>query len=86
MQASKGSGRIINLGSMQKVMKESLAAAAQFIKTHAQDLGLRNDWQDNYDIAVLATMMGVPKAGKTRGSSRSSGAFNGEASVVPALR
>ena len=31
MQASKGSGRIISLGSMQKVMKESVAAAAQFI-------------------------------------------------------
>jgi ATP-dependent Lon protease len=67
MQASKGSGRIINLGSMQKVMKESVAAAAQFIKTHAQDLGLPNDWQDNYDIAVLATMMGVPKEGPSAG-------------------
>ena len=76
MQASKGSGRIISLGSMQKVMKESVAAAAQFIKTHAKDVGLPNDWQDNYDIAVLATMMGVPKEGRrpespsSRGSSR----------------
>jgi ATP-dependent Lon protease len=67
MQASKGSGRIINLGSMQKVMKESVAAAAQFIKTHAQDVGMPNDWQDNYDIAVLATMMGVPKEGPSAG-------------------
>src|SRR6476620_4540512 len=67
MQASKGSGRIISLGSMQKVMKESVAAAAQFIKTHAQDVGLPNDWQDNYDIAVLATMRGVPKEGPSAG-------------------
>jgi ATP-dependent Lon protease len=67
MQASKGSGRIINLGSMQKVMKESVAAAAQFIKTHTQEVGLPNDWQDNYDIAVLATMMGVPKEGPSAG-------------------
>ena len=67
MQASKGSGRIISLGSMQKVMKESVAAAAQFIKTHAKDVGLPNDWQDNYDIAVLATMMGVPKEGPSAG-------------------
>jgi ATP-dependent Lon protease len=37
------------------------AAVAQFIRTHAGDVGLPNDWQDNYDIAVLATMMGVPK-------------------------
>lgn len=67
MQASKGSGRIVSLGSMQKVMKESVAAAAQFIKTHAKEVGLPNDWQDNYDIAVLATMMGVPKEGPSAG-------------------
>ncbi|HQU44777.1 MAG TPA: BREX system Lon protease-like protein BrxL [Pirellulales bacterium] len=67
MQASKGSGRIVSLGSMQKVMKESVAAAAQFIKTHAKDVGLPNDWQENYDIAVLATMMGVPKEGPSAG-------------------
>src|SRR5689334_4246021 len=61
MQATRGAGRIVSLGSMQKVMKESVAAAAQFIKTHAKDIGLPGDWQDNFDIAVLATMMGVPK-------------------------
>lgn len=67
MQATKGSGRIVSLGSMQKVMKESVAAAAQYIKTHAKDVGLPNDWQDNYDIAVLATMMGIPKEGPSAG-------------------
>jgi ATP-dependent Lon protease len=73
MQASKGSGRIISLGSMQKVMKESVAAAAQFIKTHAKDVGLPNDWQNNYDIAVLATMMGIPKEGPSAGISITTG-------------
>ncbi len=67
MQATKGSGRVVSLGSMQKVMKESVAAAAQFIKTHAADVGLPNDWQDNFDIAVLATMMGIPKEGPSAG-------------------
>ncbi|MGP0065413.1 MAG: BREX system Lon protease-like protein BrxL [Isosphaeraceae bacterium] len=67
MQATKGSGRIVSLGSMQKVMKESVAAAAQFIKTHAKDVGLPNDWQTNFDIAVLATMMGIPKEGPSAG-------------------
>ena len=67
MQATKGSGRIISLGSMQRVMKESVAAAAQFIKTHAKDVGLPNDWQTNFDIAVLATMMGIPKEGPSAG-------------------
>jgi ATP-dependent Lon protease len=67
MQATKGSGRIVSLGSMQKVMKESVAAAAQFVKTHAKEVGLPNDWQDNFDIAVLATMMGIAKEGPSAG-------------------
>jgi len=32
MQATKGSGRIVPLGSIQKVMRESIEAAAQYIK------------------------------------------------------
>ncbi len=67
MQATRGAGRIVSLGSMQKVMKESVAAATQFIKTHAKDIGLPGDWQSNFDIAVLATMMGVPKEGPSAG-------------------
>jgi len=67
MQASKGSGRIVALGSMQRVMKESVTAARQFVRTHAKDLGLPPDWQENFDVAVLATMMGVPKEGPSAG-------------------
>lgn len=67
VQASKGTGRIVSLGSMQKVMKESVAAAAQFVKTHASVLSLPNDWQENQDVAVLATMMGIPKEGPSAG-------------------
>ncbi len=48
-------------------MKESVAAAALFIKTHAKEVGLPNDWQENFDIAVLATMMGIPKEGPSAG-------------------
>ena len=57
MQASRGSGRIISLGSMQKVMKESVAAAAQFIKTHAKEVGLPNDWQEESGIRRYARKM-----------------------------
>ncbi|HIQ23048.1 MAG TPA: BREX system Lon protease-like protein BrxL [Planctomycetes bacterium] len=67
MQASKGTGRIVALGSMQRVMKESVTAARQFVRTHAKDLGLPPDWQENFDVAVLATMMGVPKEGPSAG-------------------
>lgn len=73
VQASKGSGRIVSLGSMQRVMKESVAAAAQFVKVHAKALNLPSDWQENQDVAVLAAMMGVPKEGPSAGITITTG-------------
>ncbi|MAT45426.1 MAG: TIGR02688 family protein [Anaerolineaceae bacterium] len=67
MQASKGHGRILPLGSIQRVMRESIEAAAQYIRTHATEVGLSADWGENFDIAVLATMMGIPKEGPSAG-------------------
>ena len=67
MQANKGHGRIIPLGSIQRVMRESIEAAAQYIRSHAVDIGVAADWNENYDIAVLATMMAVPKEGPSAG-------------------
>lgn len=67
MQATKGSGRIVPLGSIQKVMRESIEAAAQYIKAKYEDLGINADWRQNYDVAVLATFMGVPKEGPSAG-------------------
>jgi ATP-dependent Lon protease len=48
MQTTKGHGRILPLGSIQKVMRESIEAAAQYIKTHTSELGLSDDWHENY--------------------------------------
>ena len=67
MQATKGHGRIVPLGSIQKVMRESIEAAAQYIRSHATDLGIAPDWKENFDIAVLATMMAYPKEGPSAG-------------------
>ncbi|MFO0795781.1 MAG: BREX system Lon protease-like protein BrxL [Candidatus Brocadiaceae bacterium] len=67
MQATKGSGRIVPLGSMQKVMRESIEAAAQFIKAKYNELGISAEWRQNYDVAVLATFMGIPKEGPSAG-------------------
>lgn len=67
MQASKGHGRIVPLGSIQKIMRESIEAAAQYIKTHHDELGIGAQWRENYDVAVLATYMGVPKEGPSAG-------------------
>lgn len=67
VQATKGSGRVVPLGSIQRVMRESIEAAAQYIKAMYQTLGVTSDWRENFDIAVLATCMGVPKEGPSAG-------------------
>jgi ATP-dependent Lon protease len=67
MQATKGHGRIVPLGSIQKVMRESIEAAAQYIKANHAELGITAEWRENYDVAVLATFMGVPKEGPSAG-------------------
>jgi ATP-dependent Lon protease len=67
MQVSRGHGRIVPLGSIQRVMRESIEAAAQYIRSHAKELGIAEDWRENFDVAVLATMMGVPKEGPSAG-------------------
>ncbi|AGG05956.1 BREX system Lon protease-like protein BrxL [Dehalococcoides mccartyi] len=67
MQATKGSGRIVPLGSMQRVMRESIEAAAQYIRAKFGDLGVSAEWRQSFDIAILATFMGVPKEGSSAG-------------------
>jgi len=67
MQATKGCGRIIPLGSIQKVMRESIEAAAQYIRANHKDLGISAEWKESLDVAVLATFMGVPKEGPSAG-------------------
>jgi ATP-dependent Lon protease len=66
-QASKGHGRIVPLGSIQRIMRESIEAAAQYIKVYATDLGISPDWAENFDIAILATMMAISKEGPSAG-------------------
>jgi ATP-dependent Lon protease len=67
MQVTKGSGRIVPLGSIQRVMRESIEAAAQYIRAHYKDIGISAEWRENFDVAVLATMMGIPKEGPSAG-------------------
>lgn len=67
LQATKGTGRIVPLGSIQRVMRESIEAAAQYIKAKHADLGISREWRENFDVAILATFMGVPKEGPSAG-------------------
>jgi ATP-dependent Lon protease len=79
MQVTKGHGRIIPLGSIQRVMRESIEAAAQYIRAHHKELDIAADWHENFDVAVLATMMGIPKEGPSAGITMVTG-------IVSALR
>jgi len=67
MQATKGTGRIVPLGSIQRVMRESIEAAAQYVKAKHTELGISAEWRQNYDVAILATFMGIPKEGPSAG-------------------
>jgi ATP-dependent Lon protease len=69
MQATKGTGRIVPLGSIQRVMRESIEAAAQYLKAKHDEFGISAEWRSNYDVAVLATFMGVPKEGPSAGAA-----------------
>ena len=67
VQSTKGSGRIVPLGSIQRVMRESIEAAAQYIKAKHEELGITGEWRKSFDIAILATYMGIPKEGPSAG-------------------
>lgn len=67
MQATKGSGRIVPLGSIQRIMRESIEAAAQYVKAKHEELGITAEWRQSFDVAILATFMGVPKEGPSAG-------------------
>jgi ATP-dependent Lon protease len=54
-------------------MRESIEAAAQYIRAYSNELGIAPDWRENFDIAVLATMMAIPKEGPSAGITIATG-------------
>jgi ATP-dependent Lon protease len=65
--ANKGEGKLNALGSMMRVMRESLKAAYEYVSYNQKALGIDIDFKKDYDITVLATQMGVPKEGASAG-------------------
>jgi ATP-dependent Lon protease len=65
--ADKGKGRLNPLGSMMRIMRESLKAAYEYISHNQKALGIDVDFKKDYDITVLATQMGIPKEGASAG-------------------
>lgn len=65
--ATEGTGRLISLGSMMRIMRESLKAAYEYISHNHKTLGIDPNFKKDYDISVLATQMGIPKEGPSAG-------------------
>ena len=65
--ADKGKGQLNALGSMMRIMRESLKAAYEYISHNQKALGIDVDFKKDYDITVLATQMGIPKEGASAG-------------------
>jgi ATP-dependent Lon protease len=50
-------------------MRESIEAAAQYVKAKYEELGITAEWRQSYDVAILGTFMGVPKEGPSAGAA-----------------
>ena len=67
MIVGKGNGKLIPIGSMMRVMRESLKAAYEYISHNQKDLGITINFKKDYDITVNATQMAIPKEGPSAG-------------------
>ena len=55
VQVTRGTGKIIPLGSIQRIMRESIEAAAQYVRFKSAELGLSQTWYEDLDVAVVDT-------------------------------
>ena len=62
-----GSGKVNFTGQMGSIMKESAATAFSFVRTHAAELGLPEDFLNKIDIHIHLPAGAVPKDGAAAG-------------------
>lgn len=65
--ANKGKGRLKALGSIMRVMKESIEAAYEYISSNSKALGIDLDIKKDYDITVNALSLAQAKEGPSAG-------------------
>ena len=65
--AMPGEGRLIVTGQLGEVMRESAQAALSWVRGHARDLGLGDDWFDGKDVHIHVPAGAVPKDGPSAG-------------------
>jgi ATP-dependent Lon protease len=65
--AMPGEGRLIVTGQLGEVMRESAQAALSWVRGHAGDLGLDEDWFVGKDVHIHVPAGAVPKDGPSAG-------------------
>ena len=66
-QAYPGKGRLTITGQLGEVMQESAQAALSWVRSHASELGVEDDWFAGHDIHVHVPAGAVPKDGPSAG-------------------
>src|SRR5436305_1763875 len=66
-QAYPGKGRLTITGQLGEVMQESAQAALSWVRAHAVDLGLPDDWFATHDVHLHVPAGAVPKDGPSAG-------------------
>ncbi len=65
--AYPGKGRLTITGQLGEVMQESAQAALSWVRAHAEEFGLPDDWFADHDVHIHVPAGAVPKDGPSAG-------------------